>query len=103
MNIALNYGGRDELITAFKKIISDKIPANQITEELISKNLYTVNQPEPELIIRPGGEYRLSNFLLWQLSYAELYFTDILWPDFDPKQLDKAIIWYQQRNRRMGK
>ena len=103
MNIALNYGGRDELITAFKKIISDKIPANQITEELISKNLYTVNQPEPEFIIRPGGEYRLSNFLLWQSSYSELYFSPILWPDFNENEFDKSIVWYQDRDRRMGK
>jgi len=103
MNIALNYGGRDELITAFKKIINDKIPANQITEELISKNLYTADQPEPELIIRPGGEYRLSNFLLWQSSYSELYFSPILWPDFNENEFDKSIIWYQDRDRRMGK
>ena len=103
MNIALNYGGRDELINTFKKLIDNKIPSDQITEELISKNLYTLNQPEPELIIRPGGEFRLSNFLLWQSSYSELFFTDILWPDFTPKELEKTIYWYQQRNRRMGK
>ena len=103
MNIALNYGGRDELINAFKKIIDNKIPSTQITEELISENLYTVNQPEPELIIRPGGEYRLSNFLLWQSSYSELFFTDILWPDFTPQELENAIYWYQQRDRRLGK
>ena len=103
MNIALNYGGRDELINTFKKLIDNKIPSDQITEELISKNLYTLNQPEPELIIRPGGEFRLSNFLLWQLSYAEIYFSDILWPDFGPQELDQAIDWYQQRHRRLGK
>lgn len=103
MNIALNYGGRDELINTFKKLIDNKIPSDQITEELISKNLYTLDQPEPELIIRPGGEFRLSNFLLWQSSYSELFFTDILWPDFNNNELDKAIIWYQNRDRRMGK
>lgn len=103
MNIALNYGGRDELITAFKKIIDQKISSNEITEELISQNLYTANQPEPELIIRSGGEIRLSNFLLWQSSYSELYFSPILWPDFDEKELDKSIVWYQDRDRRMGK
>lgn len=103
MNIALNYGGRDELITAFKKIIKDKTSADKITEDLISQNLYTANQPEPELIIRPGGESRLSNFLLWQSSYSELYFSPILWPDFNEKELDKAIDWYQDRDRRLGK
>lgn len=102
-NIALNYGGRDEIITAIKNIIKDKIPANKISEELISKYLYTHDQPDPDLIIRPGGEVRLSNFLLWQMSYAELYFTDTLWPDFDPEKLDEAISSFQQRQRRMGK
>lgn len=102
-NVALNYGGRDEIINAIKNIIKDGVKPSQVDEKLISKYLYTTGQPDPDLVIRPGGEFRLSNFLLWQLSYAELYFTDILWPDFGPKQLDKAIIWYQQRNRRMGK
>lgn len=103
VNIALNYGGRDELITAFKKIIKDNILPDQINEELISQNLYTSGQPEPELIIRPGGEFRLSNFLLWQSSYSELYFSPILWPDFNEKELDNAISWYQDRDRRLGK
>jgi undecaprenyl diphosphate synthase len=102
-NVALNYGGRDEIITAVKRIIEDGIPANKIDEKLISDYLYTKNQPDPDLIIRPGGEFRLSNFLLWQMSYAELYFTDILWPDFTPKEMEKVIYWYQQRERRMGK
>jgi len=102
-NVALNYGGRDEIINAIQKIIQDKIPANKIDEKLISSYLYTKNQPDPDLIIRPGGEFRLSNFLLWQMSYAERYFTDILWPDFTPKKLEKALIWYQNRDRRMGK
>ena len=102
-NVALNYGGRDEIITAIKNIIKDKVPAHQVNEELVSKYLYTTGQPDPDLVIRPGGEFRLSNFLLWQMSYAELYFTDILWPDFTPIELEKAIYWYQQRDRRMGK
>jgi undecaprenyl diphosphate synthase len=102
-NMALNYGGRDEIITAIKRIVTDKIPANKIDEKLVSNYLYTKDQPDPDLIIRPGGEFRLSNFLLWQMSYAELYFTDILWPDFTPKELEKVIIWYQNRERRMGK
>lgn len=102
-NIALNYGGRDEIVTAVKNIIRDKIPSRKISEELISKYLYTHDQPDPDLVIRPGGEFRLSNFLLWQMSYAELYFTDILWPDFTPKQLEEVLYWYQDRDRRMGK
>ena len=102
-NMALNYRGRDEIITAIKKMIKDKIPAEKIDEKLVSDYLYTKDQPDPDLIIRPGGELRLSNFLLWQMSYAELYFTDILWPDFGPKELEKVLIWYQQRERRMGR
>jgi len=102
-NIALNYGGRDEIVNAVKNIIKDGVKPSQVNEKLISQYLYTKGQPDPDLIIRPGGEYRLSNFLLWQMSYAELYFTDILWPDFSPKQLDKAILWYQHRHRNIGK
>lgn len=102
-NVALNYGGRDEIVNALKRIVEDDIPSSQITEELINSYLYTQGQPDPDLIIRPGGEFRLSNFLLWQMSYAELYFTDTLWPDFDPKKMEEAIYWYQQRSRRMGK
>ena len=102
-NVALNYGGRDEIVHAIQNIIKDGIKPNQVNEELVSKYLYTQGQPDPDLIIRPGGEYRLSNFLLWQMSYAELYFTNILWPDFTPKELEKAIYWYQQRDRRLGK
>jgi len=102
-NIALNYGGRDEIVNALKNIVKDGIPANKITEELVTKYLYTKDQPDPDLVIRPGGEFRLSNFLLWQMSYAELYFTDILWPDFTPAKLEEVIYWYQQRDRRMGK
>ncbi|MDD4785411.1 MAG: polyprenyl diphosphate synthase [Candidatus Shapirobacteria bacterium] len=102
-NVALNYGGRDEIVNAIQNIIKDGVKASQVNEELVSKYLYTTGQPDPDLIIRPGGEFRLSNFLLWQMSYAELYFTNILWPDFTPKELEKAIYWYQQRDRRLGK
>ncbi len=102
-NVALNYGGRDEIVTAIKEIVKDKIPTNKIDEELVSKYLYTKDQPDPDLIIRPGGEFRLSNFLLWQMSYAELYFTDTLWPDFTPKKMEEVLYWYQDRERRMGK
>jgi len=102
-NVALNYGGRDEIIRAIKKIVADKIPPSQINEELVSKYLYTRGQPDPDLVIRTGGEIRISNFLLWQLSYSELYFTNTLWPDFTPRELEKAILEYQQRERRFGK
>lgn len=103
VNVALNYGGRDEIVKAIKEIVKEGIPSKKINEELIAKHLYTNGQPDPELIIRTGGEIRLSNFLLWQLSYAELYFTDVLWPDFGPRQFDKAILEYQRRKRNLGK
>ncbi len=103
VNIALNYGGQDEIINAVQNIIKDGIKPNDVNEELFSNYLYTKGQPNPELVIRPGGEVRTSNFLIWQSSYSELYFTDILWPDFTQKELEKAILWYQQNDRRMGK
>jgi len=103
VNLALNYGGRDEILRAVKKIIAEGIPPEKLTEESFSKFLYTNGEPDPDLIIRTGGELRLSNFLLWQMSYSELYFTDILWPDFGPEELDKAIADYQKRQRRFGK
>ncbi len=103
VNVALNYGGRDEILRAVKEVISHKIPAKKINEKIFGKFLYTSGEPDPDLIIRTGGEVRLSNFLLWQISYAELYFTNVLWPDFTPKELDKAIIEYQRRKRNFGK
>jgi undecaprenyl diphosphate synthase len=103
VNLALNYGGRDEILQAVKKIIAEGIPPEKLTEETFSKFLYTNGEPDPDLIIRTGGELRLSNFLLWQMSYSELYFTDTLWPDFGPEELDKAIADYQKRQRRFGK
>jgi len=103
VNLALNYGGRDEIIKAIKEIIKEGIPVEQVNEELVAKHLYTNGQPDPDLIIRTGGEVRLSNFLLWQMSYSELFFTDTLWPDFGPAQLEKAILEYQRRQRRFGK
>ena len=102
VNIALNYGGRDEILRAVKKIVSQKIPPKKINEETFGKLLYTNGERDPDLIIRAGGEIRLSNFLLWQMSYSELYFTDTLWPDFSPEKLDKAIAEYQRRTRRFG-
>lgn len=102
-NVALNYGGRDEIIRAIKEMIKDGVQAEEVNEELINSYLDTKDQPDPDIIIRTGGEIRLSNFLLWQMSYAELYFTDTLWPDFGPEQLEKAIYDFQQRHRRRGK
>ncbi|MCX7884795.1 MAG: isoprenyl transferase [Caloramator sp.] len=106
LNLALNYGGRDEIIKAVKNIYIDMLKNNidieKIDEKLISNYLYTKNIPDPDLLIRTSGEIRLSNFLLWQIAYTELYFTDIYWPDFKPYHLYKAIIDYQKRDRRFG-
>ena len=105
-NIALNYGGRDEIIKAIKQIATDvkdkKIDITDITEELVSNNLYTKGQPDPDLLIRTSGELRLSNFLPWQLVYSEFLFIDKNWPDFEEEDLDKAIIEYQKRTRKFG-
>lgn len=103
VNVALNYGSRDEILRAVRKIVDQKIPPKKINEKMFGKFLYTNKEPDPDLIIRTGGEFRLSNFLLWQMSYSELYFTDTLWPDFSPAKLDKAIGEYQRRQRRFGK
>lgn len=102
VNVALNYGGRDEILRAVKKIVGKGIPPGKINEETFGKFLYTNGEQDPDLIIRTGGEVRLSNFLIWQISYSELYFTDTLWPDFTPAKLDKAIVEYQKRTRRFG-
>jgi undecaprenyl diphosphate synthase len=105
-NIALNYGGRDELIKATKKIASqvknNDIQIEDITEELISNSLYTKGDPDPDLLIRTSGEKRLSNFLPWQLVYTEMLFIDKNWPDFEEEDLDKAIVEYQKRTRKFG-
>lgn len=106
LNIAMNYGGRNEIVRAAKilagKVESGEINPEDITEKTISDNLYTKGQPDPDLIIRPSGEYRISNFLLWQSAYAEYIIMDILWPDFKTKDLDKALDEYAARNRRFG-
>lgn len=106
MNIALNYGSREEITKAVKEICADvsdgRILKDDIDAELISKHLYTANQPDPDLIIRTSGEQRISNFLLWQLAYSELWFCDKLWPDFSVADLHQAIIDFQSRNRRYG-
>ncbi len=102
LNIAINYGGRDEITHAVREIVSKNIPLEQIDEQLISNNLYTAGMPDPDFIIRPSGEYRLSNYLIWQSAYAEYWFSDILWPDFTTGHLEKAIADYNKRNRRFG-
>ncbi len=106
LNIALNYGGRDELVFAFKKLAesvqSGSLSLDEITEQTVSDALYTAGQPDPDFIIRPSGEYRLSNYLIWQSAYAEFWFSDILWPDFKPKHLEQAISDFNHRNRRFG-
>ena len=104
--IALNYGSRDEITRAVQKIASDckegKINESDITEDVISGYLDTEGIPDPDLLIRTSGEIRLSNYLLWQLAYTEFYFTDVLWPDFNKEELKKAIVQYNQRDRRFG-
>lgn len=106
LNIALNYGGREELTRAARSIAKEvaegRLSPEDIGEELLQKYLYTAGQPDPDLIIRPSGEYRTSNFLLWQSAYSEYVFTDVLWPDFKPADLDKALREYAKRNRRFG-
>ncbi|HAL45098.1 MAG TPA: isoprenyl transferase [Phycisphaerales bacterium] len=106
LGLALNYGGREEIIDAMKKISDEykkgTITADQIDEELVNENLYTAGLPDPDLLIRTSSEKRISNFLLWQLSYAEFYITDTLWPDFSPEEVDKAILEFTKRSRRLG-
>ena len=102
LNIAINYGGRDEITNAVKKIVNSGVKAEDVTEDLISQNLYTYNIPDPDFIIRPSGEYRLSNYLIWQSAYSEYWFSNVLWPDFTPKHLEKAIEEYNHRHRRFG-
>jgi len=100
--IAFNYGGKDEIVHAVEQIIRAGIKPEDINEELISQHLFTVGIPDPELVIRTSGEMRLSNFLVWQAAYSELYITPVLWPDFGREELIKAIKAYRQRNRRFG-
>lgn len=106
LNVAFNYGGRDEITRAVKKIASavknNEISIDDIDENLISNSIYTAGMPDPDLLIRPGGEKRISNFLPWQLSYTEFIFTDKYWPDFNKNDLDEAIVEYERRNRKFG-
>ena len=106
LNIAMNYGGRDELVRAVRQIARDaadaRITADDIDAQLISDHMYTKGEPDPDLIIRPSGEHRTSNFLLWQSAYSEYVIMDILWPDFKEQDMDAALIEYAKRNRRFG-
>jgi undecaprenyl diphosphate synthase len=106
LNIMLNYGGKAELVDAVKtianKVQEGALAANDISEKTFDDHIYTAGMPDPDLLIRTSGELRLSNFMLWQLAYSEFYFTDTLWPDFRKQDLVKAVIEYQQRNRRKG-
>lgn len=103
LNIAFNYGSRDEITNAVKSIVKEGIKPEDITEETITSHLYTKDIPDPDLLIRTGGEKRISNYLLWQLAYSEIYVTDKHWPDFDEEELAKAIFEFENRNRRFGK
>lgn len=107
LTLALSYGSREELISAIKNISSkvknNIISIDSIDESIINQHLYTQNLPDVDLLIRTSGEHRISNFLLWQIAYAELFFTDVLWPDFTPEHLYEAILSYQKRERRFGK
>ena len=107
LTLALSYGSREEIVNAIKniskKVVNKELSEKEITEKIINNHLYTFNLPNVDLMIRTSGEYRISNFLLWQMAYAELYFTDILWPDFRKEHFYDAIIDYQNRERRFGK
>ena len=103
LNLALNYSGRDEILRATRSLIAQGLPPEEITEESFAAELWTTGQPDPDLIIRTSGELRLSNYLLFQCAYSEFYFTDILWPDFTPDELEKAISELGNRQRRFGK
>ena len=106
LNLAVDYGGRAEIVHAARSLMQDvldkQLCIDEIDEAQLAKRLFTGNQPDPDLLIRPGGDMRISNFLLWQLAYAELWVTDTLWPDFTPQHFRQAIFAYQQRERRFG-
>ncbi len=106
VNIALNYGGRAEITHAVKeiaeKVKNGEMSVSDITEDTVSQNIYTAGQPDPDIIVRPSGEYRLSNFLPWQAAYSEFWFSDVLWPDFTEEHVNQILFDYQKRNRRFG-
>ena len=101
--LAFNYGGRDEIVQAVRKLVRSGVQEQAIDEQFISQHLYTVGIPDPDLVIRTGGDMRLSNFLLWQSAYAEIYSTPVLWPDFNEEEIQKALVAYSQRQRRFGR
>ena len=103
LSFALNYGGRLEILDAVRHIIADGIPTQNINERLFNSYLYTAGLPDVDLVIRTSGEFRISNFLMWQAVYSEYYFTEVLWPDFNQKELEKALLAYSQRRRRFGR
>lgn len=107
LQIAFNYGARDEIVNAVKKIaqkaLDGEIKIGEIDEKLVSENLYTAKIPDPDLLIRTGGEKRISNYLLWQIAYSEVYVTEKFWPEFDENALTEAILEFEKRNRRYGK
>ena len=102
LTFAFNYGGRAEIVDAVRRLIEDGVPADKVDEKAIARRLYHPDMPEPDLVIRTSGEFRISNFLLWELAYAELVFTDVLWPDFRSEHLAAAVREYQRRDRRYG-
>jgi undecaprenyl diphosphate synthase len=102
LSFAWNYGGRNEILDAARRLIADKTPAAAVDEQIFAQHLYTAGIPDVDLMIRTGGELRISNFLLWQAAYAEYYFTRVLWPDFTPRQVDRALAAYAGRKRRFG-
>lgn len=103
LNVAFNYGGRDEILQAVKKIVANGENIDDLDDELFSKYLFTAGSPDPDLIIRTSGEFRISNFLIWQGAYAEWYFTPTFWPDFNKEELYQALVAYNERDRRYGK
>jgi len=102
LNIAFNYGGRTEILDAVKRIVGDGVPVDKVDEALLSRYMYTADMPDPDVIIRTGGEMRLSNFLVWQSVYSEYYSTPVLWPDFGQEEIDEALKAYGKRKRRYG-
>jgi undecaprenyl diphosphate synthase len=103
MTLAFNYGGRAEIVDAVKRLVADGMPAEQVDEAAIAKRLYAPDHPDPDLLIRTGGELRVSNFLLWEVAYSEMWATQVLWPDFSVTDLDAALASYAERERRFGR
>lgn len=102
VNLAFNYGGRADIVDAVRQLVAEGVPPDEISEETITARLATAELPEPDLLVRTGGERRISNFLVWQATYAECYFTEVPWPDFGPADVDAALLEYSRRQRRFG-